>query len=259
MILIRVLQRGDLTGRRPRLTRAYRQRIAFVKAYSENRKLGRRRMHATYAAQSTCPPSCPFYGAGCYAETGHIGIYAAQPMRGAAAGVDPCAVAVVEAAAIDAAPATRDLRLHVLGDMHCAGCARRIAAAVGRYLGRARRPVRAFTYTHNHTIPRTAFGPISALRSCETAAQVRAAHAAGFGAALVTLRSPPPNGRAYAADGYRVVPCPYETRGVGCADCRLCLDGDRLAAARIAIGFTPHSAGAARVRATVGALTGGTA
>jgi hypothetical protein len=82
--LTRVLMPEDLRAGEPgRLARAWRARLAYAKAHSQNRKLGG--MHVTYAAQVTCPRTCPFLQNGCYAESGHTGIYLAQPMRRTAA------------------------------------------------------------------------------------------------------------------------------------------------------------------------------
>lgn len=49
-----------------------KQSFAFHKC-SHNSKLGR--IPATYSPRDTCPPSCGFYKAGCYAEGGHVSMF----------------------------------------------------------------------------------------------------------------------------------------------------------------------------------------
>src|SRR5262245_51876429 len=78
---------------------------------SDNRKLGP--VSATYASQASCPRSCPWFGSGCYAETGHVGHTTRRLNRSAVRG--PLAVARAEARAIDRLTADRLLRLHVVG------------------------------------------------------------------------------------------------------------------------------------------------
>ena len=97
-------------------------------------------------------------------------------------------------------------------------------------------------------VPRAAWGSdISVLASCETPDHVTAAARRGYAAALVV----PYFSRESAyrlAEKVRLLPCPQQTRGVTCAECRLCLDDDRLLRANLVIGFTPHGVGASRVR-----------
>lgn len=190
-------------------------------AASQNRKIGP--LACTYVSQVSCPPGCPFKGNGCYAEAGPAGLTTARLNRAAAAhDLTPLALARLEADAVDALPADRDLRLHVVGDCVTPAAAVAVAAAAGRYRRR-----------------------VSVLASCETTADVRAAHAAGYAAALAVTRFP--SDRAFTVDGVRVVPCPAQTRpAVTCATCRLCTDDRRLHASGLAIGFAAHgSAGVA--------------
>ena len=60
-----------------------------------------------------------------------------------------------------------------------------------------------------------------------------------------------PGPRAYDLGGVRVVPCPAQTRGVVCTDCRLCLRPGHLLARRLAIGFAVHGSGAGKAAATL--------
>src|SRR5262249_54187174 len=59
-------------------------------------------------------------------------------------------------------------------------------------------------------------------------------------------------------DGERVVPCPWQTHGVTCRDCRLCWDDQALLRRGHTIGFELHGSGrpAARLALTLIARTG---
>jgi hypothetical protein len=121
--------------------------------------------------------------------------------------------------------AGRPLRLHVAGDVTSARGARMLGGAARRWLDRGGGPV--WTYTHRWAaIPRVSWGPVSVLASCETAAQVRAARAAGYVPAL-TVPTYPNGPRVFRVGGVRFVPCPAEVGRLTCAQCRLCMrDGD---------------------------------
>jgi hypothetical protein len=211
---------------------------------SENRKLGP--VSATYVSQRSCPPDCPLLLGGCYAEWGHTGVHARRLNRSTV--TSPLALAREEARAIDRLSGARDLRLHVVGDARTEAAARLLAESAERYVLRGGGRSKVWTYTHAwRTVSRAAWGAsVSVLASCEGPGQVEQARARGYAAALVV-----PSFRqeaAYDHDGVRLLPCPEQTRGVRCSDCRLCLDDHRLHRAGLTIGFALHGAGAARAR-----------
>jgi hypothetical protein len=227
---------------------------------SDNPKLGAGRCSATYVAQHSCPKSCPFFGKGCYAESGPM-LWSTRRLNKSTI-TDPVRIARQEARAIDGLTGKRPLRLHVVGDSKTRRGTRLLAAAAGRYTERG--GGRVWTYTHAwRKVPRTDWGTVSVLASCETARDVRTAHRAGYAAALVVaahragyaaalvVAAHPADGRAHALDGakgFKVIPCPNQTRGVTCADCKLCFDSDRLHANKLVIGFSAHGGGAGKVR-----------
>ena len=51
--------------------------------------------------------------------------------------------------------------------------------------------------------------------------------------------------------GWRVLPCPAETRGRTCVQCRLCFDTEALAKRKLAIGFQLHGLGKNKVKLPV--------
>ncbi len=237
-------------------------RIATAVARSVNVKLTRdpkgRPVSSTWAAQVTCPASCPLREAGCYAEKGRAGMVTRRLNR-AAEGRSPLEVARVEAAAIDALPARgQPLRLHVVGDAPSKGAALVLWQAAGRFLERSaaaaarflerhperERRKRAAVWTYTHAwgqVPRAVWGQaVSVLASVETLAQARAARRRGYAPARV-LDAFPQGRQAWRAGGVRWVPCPQQTGAAqDCESCRLCWRADELRDAGVGIAFRRH-------------------
>lgn len=207
---------------------------------------------STYVSiRSTCPDSCAFKDAGCYAQVG-ASRRIMKPLD--EAGVGGFLAASNEAALIrcafgagqvpqDGARGGRDLRLHVGGDVSSRDSACELRWAAEDWLARGGGAV--WTYTHRwREIPASAWGSIRVWASCESPVDVQHAHSRGYRAALVVERHP---GDAMYGIGLptnnttptiQVVPCPYETRGVTCVKCRLCLDA-KLPMTTV-IGFSAH-------------------
>lgn len=220
---------------------------------SSNAKLGF--VSATYASQASCPLSCPWYGNGCYAESGLVGYQTRRLNRSAVRGA--VRIARAEAKAIDALTGDRLLRLHVVGDARTDSAAREIGAAARRYASRGNAPRRGrkvWGYTHAwRTVARASWGDaVSVLASVETVRDARAAMAKGYAAAVVVTAFE--RDSAYRIDGVTVVPCPNQTRGVTCRDCGLCRDDERLRSCGLVIAFQAHGSGGAAVRKTLTAL-----
>lgn len=269
----RAIERGDLDARRvnrlsqsawritgadlARFAEARRKRLSrphpgvIFKAESGNAKLGR--AAATYVARQSCPTSCPFQSSGCYAEHDNTRTHWDRITAGSH-GADPLTLARREAEMIDAAPADRDLRLHVAGDSITEAGTELIASACGRYVDRAKRErgldVKVWAYTHAwRTVPREAWGSVSVLASCETADDVQHARERGYAAALVVAEFA--GEAAHAVGGERIIPCPQQTRGATCTDCRLCFSDARLRERRLAIGFAVHGWGFNKAKAAL--------
>lgn len=202
---------------------------------------------STYASISaTCPSSCVFRDHGCYVQAGT----AADKMDK----LDTAAterkltgrrVNELEAELIDrqfpiGVPGDgydggRDLRLHVGGDTADEAGAVALAGAVDRW--RARLGGKVWTYTHNwRAIPLDAFGSITVLASVETLEGAAEAIDLGYTPAITLAEFA--SDRAYKLAGeLKVVPCPAQTRGLKCVDCRLCM---RQLPRGTAIGFAVH-------------------
>lgn len=197
---------------------------------------------ATYAPQSTCPPTCPFKGNGCYAERGNMNIHTAR-INKKARGVSILALAREEADAINKGSIRLDMRVHVVGDCATPSAAKLVGGAMADRDKRAAGPV-AWTYTHAwRTVPKTAWQGARVMASVEDPKDVPRAHAKGYAVACVV---PSFDGPALP-DGFQGIPCLYQTRGIQCVDCRLCLEPDRLHAKKRVILFAPER----NTRATV--------
>ena len=222
--------------------------FALAVATSGNKKIGN--AATTYAAQTSCPTSCPFFdGGGCYAENGALGKFVTAPLNRAASAVahDGVDVAKGEGAAIDKMQVVpdQDLRLHTVGDCASDEAARIVAAAAARY--HARGGGQVWTYTHAwRDVARESWGEVSVLASCETAADVALAKARGY-ATQITVEQFASDGRHIAGEaegqhaaGVDILPCPEQTRGVSCTDCRLCFDDAKLRGRGYSIAFEKH-------------------
>lgn len=202
---------------------------------------------STYVSiEATCPDTCNWKGNGCYAQTGlTVANVVARDRAGRR--LSGLEVTRMEAERIDktyvrgvpqdGARGGRDLRLHVSGEASCERGAMALARAAERWQGRGGGAV--WTYTHRWAeIPRRSWGPISALASIETEAQLWPALRRGYAPALVVPEFPHGD-RAFDLDCVKMIPCPAETHDRTCAECRLCLDQD-LASRHTGIAFAFH-------------------
>lgn len=225
------------------------ERGVYAKEVSAGRKVGA--VAVTYVAQGSCPDTCPFLHAGCYAENGFVGGFITKRLNRATTGLTPLELARNEADAIDELIGDRDLRLHIVGDSTSEDGTRLIAAAAGRYMDRGGR--RVWTYTHAwRTVPREAWGRVSVLASCESPVDVMEARSRGYATALTVMGHP--GAKRYDVGPLSILPCPEQTtEGVTCATCRLCTDDDRLRDSGMTVAFAVHGNVAAAAASLKGA------
>lgn len=220
---------------------------------------------STYVSMTaTCPDECVFRHAGCFAEAG--GPRLANRLNAAAAGMTPLQVTLAEADLIDrtfrrqvpqdGANGGRDLRLHVGGDVSCVDGAEALAGAAARW--RSRGGGLLWSYTHRWlSVPRSSWGPISVLASVEDGHDAEHAWQMGYAVAVVVRRFPSgPEAFSLPGTDLQVIPCPAESIGKTCAECRLCLDDEGLRRRNRAIGFAVHGRDAERARAHLPILPG---
>jgi hypothetical protein len=210
---------------------------------------------------ATCPPTCPWAESpgrpgACYVVAG-FQRFLADRLDREALDLDPVEVIRAEADLIRSSfrrgPVPQDgpdgggraLRLHVAGDIEGVDGAEFLAGAAKDWVRRG--GARPWSYTHRWAeVRRLAWGPVSVLASVEDPADLGAAARQGYAPALVVERFP--SEAAFKVRGWRVVPCPFETRGTPCVECKLCWRGDELLASRAAIGFQVHGQRAAIAR-----------
>lgn len=209
---------------------------AIAVAKSQNSKLGRKRVAATMASQSSCPKSCQFYKNGCYAEKGYTNLTTLRLNKSAETNTGK--IALVEAEEIDKLKGDIPLRLHVVGDSKTSIAVMIVAAAAQRYMEKMGQKV--WTYTHAWKwIKRSLWGNVSVLASCETEQDIVKAFKRGYPAAYVVEHFKQET--AFALDnGHIGIPCPNQTKGKSCADCQLCMRGPWLHANKRVIVFQKH-------------------
>lgn len=189
----------------------------------------------------------------------------ADRVNAAAVGMTALRVTEAEAEAVDGAwtrgvpqdgaRGGRDLRLHVGGEVSDVFGADLLASAADRFRSRGGGAVWTFTHQWEHGVDREAWGPISVLASIQDVATENAAAAMGYVPAIVLPRFPAAKAFRLRGSSRRWVPCPAETRGTTCVECRLCLDDDRLRDHHIGIAFAPHGRDADLARSRLPILT----
>ncbi len=227
-------------------------KIAIATEKSANSKIGP--ASTTYAAQVSCPTSCPLLNQGCYAQApGPLGWMTAR-MNAYAESIGATAddVAAEESRLIRGLTGKRDLRLHTLGDSKTESTVRTVAAACMEYAARFGRSV--WTYTHAwRVVPRALWLGVSVLASCETTKAAHKAMQRGYAAAIV-VEQHAPDGKPYKADGLTIIPCPEQTgRKANCVECRLCFDDTRLHAKGQVIAFAIHGGQSKQAKAAIAA------
>lgn len=217
----------------------------YVSGSKNTKLLGSKKVDATYASiESTCPKTCPLKGEGCYAQLGYVGIQSHR-LDAEADGLSSLQVAKAEATAIDNAyqgkefPQGRDMRIHVAGDASTKASARLINSAVGRW--KKRGGGAAWSYTHAwRTVPRNRWSNVSMLASVSNVEEAYECWNHGYAPAIVVDQHP--SDKAYKLEGSdtKWIPCPAQTREIGCTDCRLCFNADRLREGNFGIAFAAH-------------------
>lgn len=204
--------------------------VVKVVELTSNRKLGK--VSSTYVSQGSCPSSCVFRNAGCYAELGYVGIL----NKKFDTAISPEKIAEAEAKGISMLTGARPLRLHVVGDCATNQSANIVSKAAEEYTKKFGMPV--WTYTHGNT-DKVFWRGVSVLKSCETISQIHEADKKGFASALVVSKFL--SDKAYKLDNdFTGIPCPAQTRGLECATCKLCMNADKLHKLKRVILFEAH-------------------
>jgi len=228
---------------------------------TENRKL--LGCAVTYVAQQSCPQECLFLNQGCYAEYGPMLWTVTRKLNLLGKDLKPAELARMESehiilARLDLRAMDRPLRLHGVGDCATDAAARLVAKASARWILTNKAPV--WSYTHAwRKVKRESWRNVSILASVETPRDLALAWKRGYAAAMVVPEFPNgPKAFTRAIDDpweglqdFKIVPCPEQTLGIGCRDCKLCFKDQWLHENRIVIGFTPHGVGQKKIRQTL--------
>jgi hypothetical protein len=208
------------------------------------------RMLTTKTSGNTCPPGCPFLGAGCYAETGP-GIRTWRDLTQGSHGVnlaDLCA-------RIRAEKPGSLWRHNEAGDLP--GIGSRIDGKALRAIVDANHGRKGYTYTHKPLTPTNQRLIAEANRrgftinlSADSLADADRKAALGIGPVSVVLPMDAPDRGVKTPDGRTVVVCPAERiPGRTCADCGLCQRRGN----RAIVGFRAHGVRKRMVSETVSA------
>lgn len=198
---------------------------------SGNKKLGG--IPAAIVSPETCPPSCGFYGKGCYSEFGASGHH----WRNVEHNGLPWEAFLRE---VKALPEGQLWRYAVAGDLPGEG--ESISPSQLNGLVRANRGRRGFTFTHKAVTVRNrsiiydanAQG-FTVNLSADTLAE--ADKKAAFGLPTAVVLPADASGDIRTPEGRRVVICPAQTRpSVTCASCQLCSVSTR----KGIVGFRAH-------------------
>lgn len=211
---------------------------------ARNPKLGKRMAVTHLPIKQTCPSDCPLRDAGCYAQLGWGGVHMRRLERAAAAaGATMLDIARAEAEgirelALRPGAVGTPLRLHHSGDLGTAAAVREVASAARFYSEEAEAPV--YTYTHGwRRIARRTWDTVSILASVHSLAEGAIALARGYAPAVTVPQHAGP--KAWRDDsGIKWIPCPEQTLGRTCEECKLCFDSEKLVENRAGIAFAAH-------------------
>jgi hypothetical protein len=207
-----------------------------IAEFSENRKLSKRKcISTTYASQSTCPKTCPLRHHGCYAELAHTGLITHRINQSEI--IDPVEIAKIEAKGIKQLVGITNIRLHTVGDCPNSESAQIVSKACDEYIKKYNKQV--WGYTHAR-IPRSDWGKVSMLRSCQTLRQAEGAMQANYAAALVVSHFKGIK-RYYIGRGMYGIPCPAQVnKDIACDTCKLCMKDQMLLKNKSVILFKAH-------------------
>ncbi len=217
----------------------------YVSDSGNTKIMGSNKVDATYASiAASCPTDCPFMGEGCYAQLSYVGM-TTKRLNKQARKLTALQVARMEARAINEAykggsvPANRDLRLHVAGDSRTVKGTRLLAKAVARWKARGGKDVWSYTHAWGR-VPRKEWGTVSVLASVSSVQEADRAREQGYAPAIVVDSHASPKAFLLPGSSTRWIPCPSQTKEVGCSDCRLCFNANRLFESNMGIAFAAH-------------------
>ena len=214
-----------------------------ITAKSSNKKTGP--IPVTTTEQSSCAPTCPFIGKGCYAKSGPLALHWRKVSAGER-GTDWQGLCDF----IQALPDRQVWRHNQAGDLpHTFGD---IDHALMAHLVVANTGKRGYTYTHHvlnkhnvDIIKRANRQGFTINASTESLSAADDAIKQGLPAVVVVPNNQPVP--ECTPDGRKVVLCPAQSRDTNCADCKLCSHAKRTCV----VAFQAHGTAAKPVNTTV--------
>jgi hypothetical protein len=207
-----------------------------AKEISGKAKLGG--MSTTYTCLATCPRRCRFLKSkSCYGDSGRVAGVRKRLENSSKA--TPLEIAKEEAGEIDKLTGQLPLRIHTIGDCCTKQAAETVAQAAERYM--ARHGEKAYTYTHAwDVVPRSAWGTVSVLASCETTTEVRRAREKQYATSIVMSDFFELTEHCIAED-IKVIPCPKQAGSCdSCLSCGLCMQDSKLKEKNLTLAFKVH-------------------
>ena len=212
------------------------QKAVAIVPISENKKTGK--VSATYVSQNSCPKTCKLFKNGCYAELGHVGIQTHRLNHSDI--TDPNEIAKIEADGIRTLKGDLPLRVHIVGDCTTNYAANVVGEAMKDY------PNKSWTYTHAwRDISIESWSGANVLASCESTSDVLQAQKTGYATTLIVKEHA--TAKKYSKDNVNIIPCPEQTKGVQCVNCKLCMNTKYLIDNNLTIGFAVHGISSKKV------------
>jgi len=215
---------------------------------SKNSKLlsSNSRIDCTYASiNNSCSKTCPLKNKGCYGQLAYTGIINVR-LNKESENLSSLQIAKEEALAIDNSyngnliPDNTYLRLHVIGDSRTIIGSKLINESVGRWLNR--NGTLAFGYTHSwKNVHRNIWSNVSMLASIENPKQVSLIRENNYAPALIVSEHLSNKTYIIPTSDTKWIPCPAQlNKNIGCANCKLCFNCDRLYDKNMGIAFATH-------------------
>lgn len=218
----------------------------YISNTRNSKVVGSKPVDATYCSiNASCPNTCELKGGnGCYAELSFVGIQSIR-LNKEAVKLSALQVARAEAKAIDNSydggnvPHERSMRLHVAGDSRTITGTRIINAAIGRWKKRGGGV--CWSYTHAwRSVSRNEWSNVSILASVKSIVEVTEARKQGYAPAIIVSEFSGDKAFQISGSDIKWIPCPAQTREIGCTDCKLCFNADRLYQNNFGIAFAAH-------------------
>lgn len=218
----------------------------YVSDSGNSKTKGSEKIDVTYLSiKASCPSTCALKDNGCYSVNSYAGLIVKR-LDNEATEMSALQIARAEANAIDnsykggAVPTNRIMRLHISGDCRTIAGAKLINNAVGRWKKRGGGKVYSYTHVWDHVM-RDIWSNVSMLASVDSIEEVEYARQNGYAPAIVVSEHMSSKAHELPGSDVKWIPCPAQTqKNIGCVDCKLCMNANRLFEKNMGISFAAH-------------------